>query len=207
MQWKRDLKSHPQFKSRNDEANEWFYWNRIWASEVALSEYLIHEFFPHNLKGKTILELGCGCGLAGMVSAKLGGTPTFSDKVPMVMESVQEGCRQNGIANYRTWVLDWTNVQGKVDQYDIVLGSEVFYDTAFMANISHLLERVLAPGGIGLFCDPNRLGVDVLEDYFGSLFILTTRHLTVDWPRIHSGKPKPRKVMLYALKRKPSPGE
>ena len=88
IQSKRYIRSHKQYGDLEVESNEWFYWNRVWASEVALSDFLIQEYSPNGLFNQTILEMGCGTGLAGMVCAKLGGVPTFSDKVPMVMESI-----------------------------------------------------------------------------------------------------------------------
>ena len=40
----------------------------------------------------------------------------------------------------------------------MVLGSEVFYDEGILADIAHVLEQVLTPGGKGFFCDPIDLG-------------------------------------------------
>ena len=62
IQSKRDIRSHEHYGSMDAESNEWFYWNHVWASEVALSEFLIQEFYPDALKHKKILELGCGTG-------------------------------------------------------------------------------------------------------------------------------------------------
>ncbi len=73
IQSKRDIRAYEKSGDLDAESSEWFYWNRVWASEVALSEYLIQEFSSDSLQGKTILELGCGTGLAGMVCGKLGG--------------------------------------------------------------------------------------------------------------------------------------
>jgi len=37
---------------------------------------------------------------------------------------------------------------------DVVLGSEVFYDEGILADIAHVLEQVLTPGGKGFFVIP-----------------------------------------------------
>jgi len=163
IQSKRDIRSNEKSGGLDAESNEWFYWNRVWASEVALSEYLIQEFSSDSLQGKTILELGCGTGLAGMVCGKLGGVPTFSDKVPMVMDSIHDACRLNAIPNYHTCILDWAKIPKPLDRYDLVLGSEIFYDSEFLEDICRLLVEALPTGGIGLFCDPDRLGVEAVE--------------------------------------------
>lgn len=202
IQSKRDIWAHEKDDARDAESNEWFYWNRVWASEVALSEFLIQEFYPELLTGKTILELGCGTGLAGLVGGKLGGVPTFSDKVPMVMESTQEACRLNGIQAFSTLVLDWAKPKGLTQQYDMILGSEIFYDNTFLDDICQLLDQVMVVGGIGIFCDPNRLGLEAVESSFAQKFTLTTRDLEVEWPRMQSGTAKKKTVLLYQLVKK-----
>jgi predicted nicotinamide N-methyase len=202
IQSKRDIRAHEKHGEGDPESNEWFYWNRVWASEVALSEYLIQEYHPASLIDKTVLELGCGTGLAGLVSGKLGGVPTFSDKVPMVMDSIQEACRLNLISNYHTWVLDWA-LPGEQDvQYDLVLGSEIFYDSEFLEDICQVLMKVLAQGGMGLFCDPSRLGVEAVESCFSPQFHLTMRDLAVEWPRTSSPSTKAKTVLLYQMIKK-----
>lgn len=54
----------------------------VWPAAPALCEYLIHRWqaLPH---GK-VLELGAGCGLAGLVAAQLPGTDVvvFTDHDP-----------------------------------------------------------------------------------------------------------------------------
>ena len=199
IQSKRDIRSHKQYGDLDDESNEWFYWNRVWASEVALSEYLIQEYSPNGLIDQNILELGCGTGLAAVVCAKLGGMPTFSDKVPMAVESVKETCRLNGISTYHTEVLDWSSPHDFVKCFDLVLGSEIFYDSTFLNNICQLLREILPEGGTGLFCDPSRLGLEALESCFLEYFSISVKNLEVEWPRHPLKKRKTHSVLLYQL--------
>ena len=109
IQSKRDIRSHRQYGDLNEESNEWFFWNGVWVSDVALSDFLIQEYSPNGLFNQTILELGCGTGLAGMVCAKLGGIPTFSDKILMAMETIKETCNLNGISTYHKDCLLYTS--------------------------------------------------------------------------------------------------
>jgi len=199
IQSKRDIGSYEKSVGLDAEANEWFYWNRVWASEVALSEFLIQEFFPNSLNDKTVLELGCGTGLAGMVCGKLGGVPTFSDKVPMVMDSIQEACRLNAIPKYHTCVLDWAQSHEIRSRYDLVLGSEIFYDGDFLEDICRLLVQIMPAGGVGLFCDPDRLGVEAVESCFSPQFQLTMKDFEVEWPRTSPKSTKTQTVLLYQM--------
>jgi predicted nicotinamide N-methyase len=204
IQSKQDIRLHAQYGDLGDELNEWFYWNRVWASEVALSEFIIQEYSPSGLFNQSILELGCGTGLAGMVCAKLGGVPTFSDKVPMVIESIKKTCCLNGISAYHTEILDWSIPHGVGKSFDLVLGGEIFYDSTFLEDICQLLRGLLNEGGTGLFCDPGRLGIAALEACFLKHFSISVKDAEVEWPRHPIKKRNKHSVLLYELVKRPS---
>jgi predicted nicotinamide N-methyase len=195
---KRDISVESPLDKRDDESLGWGYWDRIWPSEVALSEFLIHQFFPKKLTGVAVLEIGCGTGLAGVVAAQLGAFTMFSDMVPVTLEAVKETCHLNHISDFDTCTLDWSEKIESKERYDVVLGSEVFYDEAILADISHVLEQVLVPGGKGMFCDPNRLGLDTIELGFQEKFILSVDKIPLNWtPR--KGTAVKKMVYLYEL--------
>ena len=196
---KREIRAHPAFSQLESESDEWWYWNRLWHSELALSEWLIHEFYPDKLLGKAVLELGCGTGLAGLVAAKLGGVPTFSDKVSMVMDSVKDACGLNGISNYRTLLLDWSHPETLPGAFDMVLGSEIFYDDGFLEDLRELLAKAMIVGGRGVFCDPNRLGFDSLQDSFSPRFRMRVIPRRVHWPNKVAGQNREKNVFVYEV--------
>lgn len=179
---KRDISVETPLHKRDDESLGWGYWDRIWPSEVALAEYLIPQFFPAKLAGAKVLEIGCGTGVAGVVTAHLGAFTMFSDLVPVTLEAVKETCRLNRIRNFDTCTLDWSEKIESKERYDYIIGSEVFYDEAILADISYVLEQVLAPGGKGIFCDPNRLGLDTIELGFQKNFNLSVEQIPLNWP-------------------------
>jgi len=198
---KRDLSVETPIDARDNESLGWGYWDRIWPSEVALSECLIHQFYPRKLIGTRVLEIGCGTGLAGVVAAQLGAFTMFSDMVPITLEAVKESCRLNHISNFDTCTLDWSEKIKSKDRYDLVLGSEVFYDEGILANIFHVLEQVLAPGGNGMFCDPNRLGLDTIERAFKKKFLLAIEKIPLNWPP-RKGAGAEKMGFLYQLTRR-----
>lgn len=179
---KRDISGETPLDQRDFESLGWGYWDRIWPSSVALSEYLIHQFFPSKLTGINVLEIGCGTGLPGVVAAHLGAFTMFSDMVPVTLEAVKETCRLNHISNFATGTLDWSEKIESTERYDCVIGSEVFYDEAILPDIACVLEQVLAPGGKGIFCDPNRLGLDTIELEFQGKFDLSIEQIPLNWP-------------------------
>ena len=200
---KRDISVETPLDKRDDESLGWGYWDRIWPSSVALSAYLIHQYFPTKLAGTKVLEIGCGTGLPGVVAAQLGAFTIFSDMVPITLEAVKETCRLNQISNFDTCTLDWSEKIESKERYDVVLGCEVFYDEGILQDISHVLEQVLAPGGKGLFCDPNRLGLDTIELGFQEKFILSVEKIPLNWPpRKGKGSGVEKMVYLYELTRR-----
>jgi predicted nicotinamide N-methyase len=197
-QTKRDISIETPLDKRDDESLGWGYWDRIWPSEVALSEFLIHQFFPKKLTGAKVLEIGCGTGLAGVVAAQLGAFTMFSDMVPIALEAVKETCQLNHISNFDTCTLDWSEKIESKEHYDVVLGSEVFYDEAILGHISHVLEQVLVTGGKGMFCDPNRLGLDTIERGFQEKFNVSIEKIPLHWPP-RKGNGLEKMVYLYEL--------
>ena len=148
---RRDIGDETPLEKRDDESLGWAYWDRLWPSELALSEFLIKEYFPEKLTGKNILEIGCGVGLAGVVAARLGAFTTFSDMVPVTLEGVKETCRLNHIQQFDTCTLDWFSSISDTKNYDIVIGSEVFYDTKNLPGIFNVLHSVLKLDGQAFF--------------------------------------------------------
>ena len=202
---KRDISVETPFDKRDDESLGWGYWDRIWPSSVALSEYLIHQFFPTKLTGAKVLEIGCGTGVPGVTAAKLGAFTMFSDMVPVTLEAVKETCRLNHIRNFDTCTLDWSETIESKQRYDFVIGCEVFYDGAILPDISHVLEQLLAPAGKGMFCDPNRLGLDTIELAFQEKFHLFIEQIPLTWPP-RERKRKEKMVYRYELTRKSPDG-
>ena len=135
---KRDISVETPLDKRDDESLGWGYWDQIWPSSVALSAYLIHQYFPAKLTGTKVLEIGCGTGLPGVVAAQLGAYTMFSDMVPITLEAVKETCRLNHIRNFDTCTLDWSEKIEMKERYDVVLGCEVFYDVGILPDISHV---------------------------------------------------------------------
>ncbi len=198
---KRDISIETPLDKRDDESLGWGYWDRIWPSSVAFSEYLIRQFFPTKLTDMKVLEIGCGTGVPGVIAAKLGAFTMFSDMVPVTLEAVKETCRLNHISKFDTCTLDWSKKIQSKERYDVVLGCEVFYDEAILADIAQVLEQVLAPGGKGIFCDPNRLGLDSIELAFQEKFHLSIKQIPLNWPPRKASQIE-KMVYLYELTHK-----
>ena len=63
----------------------------VWPSSRYLGELLCQN--AELIKGKRIMELGCGSGLSGIVASKLGANVIFTDQSDP--ESILNNCREN----------------------------------------------------------------------------------------------------------------
>ena len=138
------------------------FWHLVWPASLALSQHVAEAFPVEYWQGKQVLVIGCGVGLESVTLAKLGAQVTALDHVPAALELVQRNCQQNALPPVHTlchcW-LDTSSVQ-QLGQYDVIIGSDVLYESADGIWMQELLTTVLKPGGMALFGDPRRAGVE-----------------------------------------------
>jgi 2-polyprenyl-3-methyl-5-hydroxy-6-metoxy-1,4-benzoquinol methylase len=133
-------------------------WHLLWPTSLALSQHLAQAFPAGHWQGKQVLVIGCGVGLESVTLAKLGAHVTALDHVPAALRLVQRSCQQNVLPPVRplcTCWLDRSSVQ-QLGQYEVLIGSDVWYDSADAVALQELLTVALQPGGMALFADPQR---------------------------------------------------
>ncbi|KAM6905637.1 histone-arginine methyltransferase METTL23 [Xenentodon cancila] len=107
------------------------YGTYVWPSAVVLAQYLWKH--RQELRGKTILELGAGVSLPGVVAARCGADVILSDSSdkPLCLENCRRICDANGVRDVPVIALNWGDVSTDLlllPKLDVVLGSDVFYD-------------------------------------------------------------------------------
>lgn len=129
------------------------YWSELWASSVALAEWCLTASC---LRGKLVLELGCGLGLAGIAAARAGATALLTD----YEEDALLFARYNALRNVpeRTpavLLFDWRQprVPGK---FDLLLGADILYERRHFLPLLEAFRVLLAPGGAAVLTDPDR---------------------------------------------------
>lgn len=140
------------------------YWAEMWPAARGLAQYIWDEI---DFQGETVLELGAGLGLPGMVAALKGGSVTFSDYIEESMEIISRNAARNNIKDAAYLLADWRDFQVK-EKFDWIIGSDVLYNPNLNPYVIQILEHNLAPTGHLLFAHPSR---PVTKELLESLII------------------------------------
>ncbi len=159
-------------------------WNMVWPASLALAQHLAQAFPAGHWPGKQVLVIGCGVGLESVTLAKLGAHVTALDHVPAALTLVQRSCQHNALPPVRTlgtcW-LDSRSVQ-QLSQYEVLIGSDVLYESADAGSLQELLTVALQPGGLALFADPHRDSATAfLSRLASSGFQVQVHHSQTHW--------------------------
>ena len=110
-----------------------------------------------------MLEVGCGLGLAGVACLARGLCVTFSDVDETALAFAAANARLNGFTTgFRTLPLDF-RCPPDGEQYPVVIGSDLMYEERLVEPLVESLAAVLAPGGVCLIADPDRLAARVFQ--------------------------------------------
>lgn len=126
----------------------------LWSGSLALADEMAER--AEELRGKSVLELGAGVGLGGMVAASFGADVTQTDYHEVALKVCRLNAEANGITQGLDCRLaDWLDFQD-TRRYDYIIGSEILYDKAVQPALKRIFERNLAPGGHLLVIDGQR---------------------------------------------------
>ncbi|XP_029944883.1 histone-arginine methyltransferase METTL23 [Salarias fasciatus] len=120
----------------------------VWPSAVVLAQYVwTHR---EELRGRTVLELGAGVSLPGVVAARCGARVTLTDDSdwPLCLQNCRRSCEANGLQGVGVLGLTWGEVSPDLlllPAVDVILGSDVFYEPEdfedVLLTVSFLLRR------------------------------------------------------------------
>ena len=98
------------------------YWCFCWGSGLALAERLLNG--AHSIKGKTVLDFGCGSAVVGIAAALAGAAKVIAcDIDPLALKASALNASENGVE--LEYLDDFFTFDGKVD---ILFASDVLYD-------------------------------------------------------------------------------
>ncbi|MGL6097173.1 MAG: class I SAM-dependent methyltransferase [Fimbriiglobus sp.] len=132
------------------------YWSNLWPAARMLAKAVLREPWETFPLPREALEIGCGVGLGGVAALSRGIRVTFSDCDELAVGYAVENARQNGFTNFTTAMIDLRSPPPGL-QVPILLGSDLMYEPRFVEPLIAFISAVLAPGGLCLIADPDRL--------------------------------------------------
>lgn len=146
------------------EAEETPLWVELWPASIGLARWLWHG--PH-LKGKKILELGCGLGLSGIVAGLKEGDVTQTDYINEALEIAWESAELNGLNNITQALADWRSFNIE-EKFDLIIGSDIIYHPNLHDFLINIFENNLKEHGSIMVSDPGRKDgkslIDILKN-------------------------------------------
>ncbi len=108
------------------------------------------EFLPLNLKGKRLLDAGCGTGWFSAQAADRGAVVTSIDVGIKLLHEVRKKCQATVVVG------SVLNLPFKNKSFDIVVSSEVIEHTANPLSAVVEMARVVKQGGVLIITTPNK---------------------------------------------------
>ena len=157
------------------------YWAELWTSAFALARVCLEE---ESLAGRTVLELGCGVGLAGIAAARAGATVMLTDYEKDALTFAGWNADANLSAGQRSRVIlrhcDW-RAPGSPGVFDVLLGADIVYERGAFAPLLRLFRQTLAPRGYALLAEPDRaMGRDFFAFAAQEGFLVDTQSMAVE---------------------------
>lgn len=123
------------------------------------ADYLDHETWVRPafsllgpLAGKSVLDFGCGHGMASVVMARQGADVVGFDLSPGYVAEAERRAEANQVSA-RFVVADGEELPFADRSFDRVWGHAILHHLD-MARAGTELRRVLKPGGLAVFCEP-----------------------------------------------------
>lgn len=109
------------------------YWAFAWAGGQALAQFILHH--PEYVRGKTVLDFGCGSALVGIACAKAGAkTVWVADLDNNALLAASLNATENQV--------QIQPVHGTWPKVDVLLASDVLYDISSSADLQQLMLAI-----------------------------------------------------------------
>lgn len=152
------LLDHPEVRAAHDADEYMPYWADLWPAARMLAKALLQDPFP---PGTEALEIGCGLGLPGIAALAAGLRVTFSDYDPCALRFAADNARLNGYDAFEVLQVDWRRPPGR--RWPLLLGADLIYEIRNIEPLVAFVRATLAPGGVCLLTDQDRIPAHALR--------------------------------------------
>lgn len=128
------------------------FWAFAWAGGQALARYLIDN--PHEVNGKTVLDLGTGSGLTAIAAMKAGAASVLAADIdPIALASALLNANANGVVFATTQRDVLSDAPGT---FDTILVGDLFYERELAKRVLTYISLAKSRGARVLVGDPQR---------------------------------------------------
>jgi predicted nicotinamide N-methyase len=143
----------------------------IWSASLVMARWMQAVGKTGYWKDKTVLELGCGCGVPGLMVATSDSKPRqmyLTDLNPQTVENLQYNVELNGVEDFvEAKCMDWDDRSTWPDEkVDFVIGSDLIYIKTLVPLLTSVIFGTIKPGGKFLYVCPDtgRDGLDAFVE-------------------------------------------
>ena len=133
------------------------FWAFPWPAGIALARVVLDH--PQLVCGRTVIDIGCGGGVASLACAMAGAHVVANDTDPVALEVARLAAGRQGLT-IRTLLADFTRESALLDGYDVVLGGDLAYERSAAAGERAAFDRAARNGATVLLADAERAWFD-----------------------------------------------
>ncbi|MBN1521395.1 MAG: class I SAM-dependent methyltransferase [Candidatus Aureabacteria bacterium] len=107
-----------------------------------------------DLRGKRVLDIGCGNGLATFFFAKHGAKVVSIDTSEVAIKNIDSLCKVNNIDNVQALIASAQDID-RFGVFDCIFGSMILHHIDPFDPFVKIMRRSLCDGGKAFFCENN----------------------------------------------------
>jgi len=125
----------------------------VWPGAVLMNNYLSEH--PENVKGCSVIELGSGIGITGILCSRFCKRVVLTDHNDEVLEIIKkniesQSCSENAHAVLTAEKLEWGNsdhissiIEKHPGGFDVVLGADICFQQSSISCLFDSVERII----------------------------------------------------------------
>jgi predicted nicotinamide N-methyase len=130
----------------------WPLFGLVWPAGLALAD----EMSRFAVAGRSVLEIGCGLGIASLVLQRRGADITATDHHPLTAEFLRRNAELNDLPPVAFRRVSWASPDRALGRFDLIVGSDLLYERGHPAELAAFVARHAAPTAEVLLADPGR---------------------------------------------------
>lgn len=176
-----------------------FYRYNLWGTSIPYTLPIVLDMSPP-LKGKAVLDVGCGFGRLSIFCAlKQAARVVAVDLSKPLIQSLEQTGKSLKLFNLETYVMDAEELKFQSEQFDIIYCCEVIEHLITPLRTLRLMQSLLKPGGSLILSTPNGLNVVGFKQRFLKLFHYNwVSPYGTGQPELHMFTPMNIKMLLAA---------